>query len=434
MVVASPSCFASRSCDHGLLGVLDAQAVDRAGVDRGARAGGRDAGDGRVLLAGADDHPDGQVERLGEVEVALVVGGDGHDRAGAVVAEHVVGGVDRDLLAGDRVDRGAAQRHAGLGAVGGHPLDLRERAGRGRILPQGLALFRGDDALGQVGVGGHDEERRAVDGVGAGGEDADALVHTLDLEVGVGARRPADPVALHAQHVVRPGLELLHVVQQPLRVVGDLEEPLGQVAAHDLGAAALAAALHDLLVGQHRQVVRAPVDRRGVAVGQAALEHLDEQPLVPAVVLRVRGVQQGAPVEADAQPAEPLLLHRDVVVRPALGAQATLDRRVLGRQAEGVPADAVEHVEALEPLVAGHGVADRVDLGVAHVQVAGGIREHADDEAVVAARLDRRRPGKPAGLIHAAVVPDLDPRVDIAGGVFGHIAGRVLRHGNFLRD
>ena len=49
-----------------------------------------------------------QPERSGELEVALVVGGNGHDRAGAIPAEDVVGDIDRDPLPIDRVDRIAA--------------------------------------------------------------------------------------------------------------------------------------------------------------------------------------------------------------------------------------------------------------------------------------------------------------------------------------
>ena len=58
---------------------------------------------------------DRQVERLGELEVALVVAGDGHDRAGAVAHQHVVGDPDRDRLAVHRVDGVGAGEDAGLG-------------------------------------------------------------------------------------------------------------------------------------------------------------------------------------------------------------------------------------------------------------------------------------------------------------------------------
>ena len=62
-------------------------------VERDHRDG---AGDRRVRV---DDDAHGQAELAREVEVALVVRGHGHDRAVAVVGEHVVGGPDRHALA-----------------------------------------------------------------------------------------------------------------------------------------------------------------------------------------------------------------------------------------------------------------------------------------------------------------------------------------------
>src|SRR5205085_12677365 len=42
-------------------------------------------------LAAVDHPPDGQVEPPGELEVALIVPGHGHDRPGPVLEQHVVG-------------------------------------------------------------------------------------------------------------------------------------------------------------------------------------------------------------------------------------------------------------------------------------------------------------------------------------------------------
>ncbi len=56
-------------------------------------------------LRTGDDAADRQAELPGEGEVALVVRGDGHDRARAVAGQNVVRDLDRDPLAVDRVDR-----------------------------------------------------------------------------------------------------------------------------------------------------------------------------------------------------------------------------------------------------------------------------------------------------------------------------------------
>jgi hypothetical protein len=119
-----------------------------------------------------------EVERLREVEVALVVRGHGHDRARPVVGEHVVGDVDGQPLAVHGVDRVQAREDAGLLRRSG-PLDrlLRRRA------PHVLAHLAGVDARHELVLRREDEERRPVERVGPGREDGDVLVELLDPEL-----------------------------------------------------------------------------------------------------------------------------------------------------------------------------------------------------------------------------------------------------------
>jgi hypothetical protein len=58
---------------------------------------------------------------------------------------------------------------------------------------------------------------------------------------------------------------------------------------------------------------------------------------------------------------------------------AGLDRVVLGRQAEGVVAHRVDHLEAVATAEVGDRVADRVALEVADVGVAGRVGQHLED-------------------------------------------------------
>ena len=236
------------------------------------------------------------------------------------------------------------------------------------------------------------------------------------------ALRAPDPVLLHHQHPRRPGVaQLLHVVEQPVGVVGDLEEPLRQLALGDLRAAALAGPLHDLLVGQHRLVVRAPVDGAALAVGQTALAEAQEQPLRPAVVLRVAGVQPARPVEADGVAPERRRLRLDVGVRVGRRVLVALDGGVLGRQPERVPPDRVHHVVAAAHPVARQHVAQAVGLGVAHVQVAAGVREHVQHVLL-------GRPLAPAGAVQVEAVPHRQPAVLDRVGVVRRALGRGLGH------
>ncbi len=191
------------------------QPVVRPRVHHRAVSGGCHAGNRRIVFAGVDDHLHRQVERPGEIEVALVVGRHRHHRTGAVVGQHVVRGVHRNPRAVDRIDGVAVQEHTGLGPVGGQPVDVGQRLD---LLAVGderrLGAAAGGQLLGQRGVGGHDEEGRAVQRVRAGGEDPYRRLPPLDGEVDVRPGGPADPVALHREDALRPlAMQRGHVVE-----------------------------------------------------------------------------------------------------------------------------------------------------------------------------------------------------------------------------
>ncbi len=341
-----------------------------------ARVGVHDRPVARVgqLLVAPDHAPDLQPVLAGELEVARVVARDGHDRARAVLHQHVVGDPHGDPLAVDRVDDGAAQRHARLLAL--------ERAALLLLLGQDLVDVGADVVL-VLGAGGeaehvgmlgrHHEERRAEQRVRAGGEDRVVDRRVLAGERDLGALGAADPVALHRDDVLGP-LDRREVVEQAVGVVGDAEEPLLELAHLDRVPAALAAPVDDLLVGEHGRVVRAPVDRGLLAVGEAALEHAQEDPLRPAVVARLVGAELARPVDRDPPLAELALELGDRLGGRVARVLAGLDRVVLGRQAERVVAHRVQHAAPRAAVEVGDRVADRVVLEMPDVGLARGVR------------------------------------------------------------
>ena len=127
-----------------------------------------------------------------------------------------------------------------------------------------------------------------------------SICGVLAAEDGLGALGAADPVALHRHDVLGPRLEAVEVGEQAIGVVGDPEVPLLELLRHDLGAAALAAAVDHLLVGEDGLVLRAPLDRGVGPVGEAGLEQPQEDPLRPAVVLGRWAAKLAAPVDRDA--------------------------------------------------------------------------------------------------------------------------------------
>ncbi len=240
--------------------------------------------------------------------------------------------------------------------------------------------------------GGQRHEGHAVEGVQAGGEDRDFLA-VGQVEGEPGPHRLADPVPLHGLDVLGP-VDLVHVRQQLLGVAGDGEEILLHGLLHHRVAGALVLAVHHLLVGQHRAQGLAPVDVAHGPEHVAALPHLDEEPLVPLVVLGQEGGDLPVPVVADAHLLDLALHLLDVGPGPHGGMDAVLDGGVLRRQAEGVPAQRVHHLVPAHAPEPGHHVAQGVVAHVPHVDPAAGVGQHHQHVEGPVAGFQLRRSGR----------------------------------------
>ena len=304
------------------------------------------------------------------------MGRDGHNGARPVLHQDIVGDPDGNALAGEGIDRFLPGVHAVLLGLADVPTLAHLGDGPGDPDAE-LLFFRAGDEVGDDGMlGGDDEEGGAADRVEARREDLDRLRAPFEPEEDVGARAPPDPVLLHLEDVLGPLSEFGVAGEELVGVGRDLEEPLLHFFLGDRGVAAPAAAADNLLVGQDGPALGAPVDPALLAEGQALLEHAQEDPLVPFVVIGEASVDLAVPVVADAHSLELGPHVVDVVKGPRPGVRAVPYGRVLGRHAQGVPADGMEDVETGHDLLAGDDVADRVIPDVAHVDPAGRIRVH----------------------------------------------------------
>ena len=402
------------------------QAIEAAGVDQHAGLGPGAALKGVLIAALGDDHlAHRQLVAAGEQEIALVVGGHAHHRAGAVFRQHVVGDPEGHQLAIGWIAHPGADRHAPFRAVLGGAFLVALTTHQ---ITEGL---HGDGLVGG-GEAGHQGMLRcqhhithAENRVGPGGEHGDRLAAGLPFaihqgEIKLGAAGAADPVGLHRAHPLRPALQLREVIEQLVGVGGDLQEPLPQLPLLHEGAGTPGASLPiHLLVGQHRLVHRIPVHRGFAPVGEPRLQELEEQPLGPAVVVAVAGGHFPIPVDRETELTQ-LLPHRgDVAVGPIPGFDAPLDGSVLCWQAEGIPAHRVEHPVAAQPRCAGDHVCDHVVAHMAHVQVPRRIGEHREGIETGAIRFRRR-------VVEALLGPGLLP---VAFNLLGPVPARFSHGG-----
>ncbi len=255
----------------------------------------------------------------------------------------------------------------------------------------------------------HQRVLRRKHDVGHAAQRVDAGGEALHLEGLADAQKPqgdavaaTDPIALHGAHAVRPFIQAVQIVQERLRVVRGLEEPLRELLLLDGRPAPLARPVHHLLVGQHGDAGRAPVDRRASLLGQSALEQLQKDPLRPAVIARMTGRDLARPVEPYPPLAKLCLELADVVESPLAGMDVPLNGGVLGGEPERVPAHRGQDLVALHDLAAHHDVAQDVIAAVSHVKIAGGVRKHV--QAVVL-RLRRTGVAGEEALRRPPVVP-----------------------------
>ena len=177
-----------------------------------------------------------KIEGAGEVQVTLIVRGHRHNRPGAVIGEHIIRRPDWNSLTIHRVDRIALQENTCLLAGGIEAIHFRCLLDLFQILREfGLCGSSRSQFGGQIRVRSHYEKRRAVQRVRTRRVHRYRLIAALDYKIDLSASGATDPVALHEQNLFRPcTFQLLHIVQEPICVIGDLEIPLGQLLLCDV--------------------------------------------------------------------------------------------------------------------------------------------------------------------------------------------------------
>ena len=148
-----------------------------------------------------DEGDDGEVEVLGKGIVATVVGRHGHDGTGAIAGKHIFGNPDGDFLVRKGVDGVGAGKHARNLMV--HlAVTLRALLHILEIFLHLFLLFRCGELPDEFALGCQHHEGDTEDGIGAGGEDGEALstliipITLINLKLHFRTFGAAYPVAL----------------------------------------------------------------------------------------------------------------------------------------------------------------------------------------------------------------------------------------------
>ena len=283
-----------------LLGFLHFESVQKTGVHHNTRLR---IGEGSLFdIAALYNLHNRKTELLREVPVPLIMGRNRHDSAGTVGHENVVGYPDRDLLLRHRVHRGnSLQAYAGLvlGQLG--PLKVRLPGCRFPILGDGspvlqlVLIFVYQRVFGRNNHISSAEER-----IGPCCVDTQNIVFSCQPEIHLRSLAASDPVLLGDFYLIDI-INEIQILDQSVRVLRNLKHPLALHLTYDRTAAAFAYAVHDLLIRQSDLTGGTPVDRHLRLIGKPLLIQLEENPLRPLIIRRIRCINLAAPVKGIAE-------------------------------------------------------------------------------------------------------------------------------------
>ena len=354
---------------------------------------------------------------FGKSVVARIVSRHSHDGAGAVAGQYVFGNPDGVLLTREGVDGVAAGEDA-RDFVVDHAFAFGAAFDVFHVFSHSFALIFCCQLFYQFAFWCQHHEGDAEHRVGTGGEDGERGVGVGHAEFHFRALRASDPVALGLLNAVAP-VDGVQAVEQTLGISRHAQTPLAHLLLFHGIAAAFAHAVDHLVVGQHGAELRTPVDHRFAQEGQSVLhqqvalllfvggpatfgfellyeflnglcllkllvevgvEHLLEGPLRPMVVVGRTSAHLAVPIETEADLVQLLAVAVDVGKGGLLRVLSRLDGILLGWQAVGVVAHGVQHVEALQTLIAGIDVGGDVAQRMTHMQTcAAGVGEHVQD-------------------------------------------------------
>ena len=241
-----------------------------------------------------------------KIKVALVVCGNGHYRARAIVHQHKIAHPNRHLLAGERVHAISAGEHSLFFKLVRSAVNIIHInhffAKRLYGLRLGLAC---NQPVNQRMLRGKGHESYPKNGIGPGGKHGYFFRAALYGEIDIRASGFADPVVLHGNNPVGPvSFQQPEVFKQLFRILGNFGKPLSKFLFLYNRITAPAFFVNHLLVGEHGVTGRAPVLGRVLAIHQPLLIHFQEKHLLPAVILHIAGGHFAVPVIGVAKPLQ----------------------------------------------------------------------------------------------------------------------------------
>ena len=255
-------------------------------------------------VARAHDRTHGQAIFAGEIQIALVMGGTGKNRARAIAHQNKIGDIDRQQPV--LVQR-VTHKQAGIQTKFFTGLNIAFAGSACRTFGAESLHFGACFGQGkrQLVVGRNGAKTGAVKSVRSRGEHVQRInisERLLQFKPALQPLGTANPIALHEPHFFRPACQPVQRIQQITRIIGDFQKPLRQPLLLNRRARPPALAVNHLLIGQNSHIDRIPIDSAFAPVNQTGVKKIKEHSLFMAVIVRVASGKFAAPVNRQAEP------------------------------------------------------------------------------------------------------------------------------------
>ncbi len=171
-------------------------------------------------------------------------------------------------------------------------------------------------------------------------------------------------------------IDFFQIIDQPLRIGGNLQHPLALDLMDNFRSTAFAHAADHLFIGQYTFAGCTPVNGHLFFIGQALFKQLQEDPLGPFVIVGIGRVDFPVPVKRKAQAFQLAFEPIDILLGHDLRMNMIFNGKILSRKAECVPSHGIQNIVALHPPFSGNNIQRRIGAGMPYMQAfAGRIRK-----------------------------------------------------------
>ncbi|MNM57629.1 hypothetical protein D3C81_688420 [compost metagenome] len=133
-------------------------------------------------------------------------------------------------------------------------------------------------------------------------------------------------------------------------------------------SSALAQPVNDFFIRKDSSKCRAPVHRYFCDVSKTFVIELDKNPLCPFIIFRVRRTDLPIPIVGEAKRLNLAAEIVDILHGNMAGMFTRIQRMLLSRKTESIPAHRMKHVISAHPLVTGDDICGSVAFRVTYVK------------------------------------------------------------------